>query len=324
MRWKQIPILLAWRLNQMEPHLSMVFLRRLCCVLPLMFLLKVDVQAEDFENVLQPLFADKCVHCHGEEDANAGIRFSELTSRQSLASNPTLILKTLEAIDSGAMPPDGESALPEELRTRAVDALKIMLAESASAATLVQSPLQRFNRFQYNNTVRDLFKLDRNVFALPEKLMTRRDSYLHRPADGSLPSQMPDTVNVVSEALSPHPGLSGVKAFPKDLRAEHGFDNQASQLTLSPLVLDAFLRLSVSIVESPDFNEHTVGIWNDFFREPAAAVDRNAEVKTRLARFLRIAFRGPVDDETLARYSDYAIGRINNGMSLLSAAVRLA
>ena len=308
----------------MEPHLPREFVRRLYCILPMVFLLKVDALADDFKSVLQPLFADKCVHCHGEEDANAGIRFNELTSRQALVDNPTLILKTLEAIDSGAMPPDGESPLPEALRTQVANTLKTMLAESAREATPVQSPLQRFNRFQYNNTVRDLFRLDRNVFALPEKLMTRQDSYLHRSANDSLPSQMPDTVNVVSEALSPRPGLSGVKAFPKDLRAEHGFDNQASQLTLSPLVLDAFLRLSVSIVESPDFNEHTVGIWNDFFREPAADADRNAEVQTRLARFLRIAFRGPVDDETLARYSDYAIGRINNGMSFTDGMKKVA
>ena len=52
---------------------------------------------------------------------------------------------------------------------------------------------------------------------------------------------------------------------PQDLRASHGFDNQANQLTLSPLLFDAFLRLSVSVVK-PDFNENTVGIWNTFFK----------------------------------------------------------
>ena len=67
--------------------------------------------------------------------------------------------------------------------------------------------------------------------------------------------------------------MKGVKSFPKDLRASHGFDNQANQLTLSPLLLDSFLRLAVSILESPDFNERSVGIWNDFFREPPAGTD---------------------------------------------------
>ena len=59
-----------------------------------------------------------------------------------------------------------------------------------------------------------------------------------------------------------------MKPFPQDLRASHGFDNQANQLTLSPLLLDAFFRLSVSIIDSPDFNENTVGIWNTFFKLP--------------------------------------------------------
>ena len=59
--------------------------------------------------------------------------------------------------------------------------------------------------------------MKRNVFALPEKLMTRHDNYLQRGTD-----KVPDVVQVASHSLNPQPGLREVSAFPKDLRASHG------------------------------------------------------------------------------------------------------
>ena len=109
--------------------------------------------------------------------------------------------------------------------------------------------------------------------------------------------------------------MKGVKSFPKDLRASHGFDNQANQLSLSPLLLDSFLRLAVSILESPDFNERSVGIWNDFFRAPPEGSDLAAESKKRLRPFLKLAFRGPLEEEVLNRYVAYAKAKIEQGFS---------
>lgn len=158
------------------------------------------------------------------------------------------------------MPPEGEVPLADASRTAAVSGLKTLLRQaSETIAPPPPQPPSRLNRFHYNNTVRDLFLLNRDVFELPEKLMTRYDDYL-RPSSEQVPAaRLPDTVHVASHALRPWPGLAFVKPFPNDLRAEHEFDNQADRLTLSPLLLDAFLRLSVSIVESPDFNADTVG-----------------------------------------------------------------
>ena len=47
--------------------------------------------------------------------------------------------------------------------------------------------------------------------------------------------------------------LAGVAAFPQDLRAEHGFDNRGDHLSLSPLLMESFLKLGQSVVESDDF-----------------------------------------------------------------------
>ncbi|MEC7566440.1 MAG: DUF1588 domain-containing protein [Planctomycetota bacterium] len=177
--------------------------------------------------------------------------------------------------------------------------------------TISTAEIARLNRFQYNNTVRDVLDLKIDVFALPEKLMTRHDSYL----SGNV-TAVPDSVRVESLALRPRPGLKNVNPFPKDSRANHGFDNQADKLTISPLLLDAFLRLSVSIVESPDFNPDNVGVWEELLSENTKQDNLEDEVRQRLRLFLPRAFRRPVDTKTLDRYTSYAVGHMTRGLNL--------
>ena len=252
----------------------------------------------------------KCLKCHGEPEVNGEVNFQPFKSEKQLLGQPELLDQMIGALENNNMPPEGEPALDEKTRSELVVALKSMLREATAGKNVTRIRIRRLNRFQYNNSVRDLFQLKRDVFALPEKLMTRHDNYLQRGL-----AKVPDVVQVASHSLNPQPGLQEVNAFPKDLRASHGFDNQADQLTLSPLLLDAFLRLSVSIVESPDFTEQNVGIWNDYFKAPPEGTDLQAEVRKRLARFLRMAFRGPVEKETLDRYAQYAVATMKQGLA---------
>ncbi|MBT3913471.1 MAG: DUF1588 domain-containing protein [Verrucomicrobia bacterium] len=223
----------------------------------------------------------------------------------------------IEVIDAADMPPEDEPRLTEAQRANLLASLKTELRAATANAKGGHIPIRRLNRFQYNNTVRDLFQLNRDVFPLPEKLMTRQTIYLNAP-------KMPDRVNVRSLTLNPADGLREVKAFPKDLRASHGFDNQANQLTLSPLLLDAFLRLSVSIVESPDFNENTVGVWNTFFKPPAEGIDLSADTRKRIAAFLKRAFRGPVEAATVDRYTAYALAKMKQELTFTESMKKVA
>ena len=278
-----------------------------------------ESHADEFADFVNPLVAKHCLKCHGGAKVSGEVSFKSITTAAQFLARPALINKMIDAVDSNDMPPEGEPPLDEKTRTRLLATLKTMLRDATTGKERAPSQIRRLNRFQYNNSVRDLFQLKLDVFELPEKLMTRHDSYLHPAA-----KKMPDKVRVASLSLNPKAGLRDVKAFPKDLRAEHGFDNQANQLTLSPLLLDAFLRLSVSIVESPDFNEQTVGIWNDFFRQPADGTDPPAEVKRRLKPFLTIAFRGRVEPETLDRYADYATAKMKQGLSFTDSMKKVA
>ncbi|MCA8994647.1 MAG: DUF1588 domain-containing protein [Planctomycetaceae bacterium] len=289
----------------------------------LLLWLAVPTFADDSYASLKQLLSDKCEYCHNSDDANGGISFDSPLLESVFLAKPQLNLKVLKAIDSGAMPPESEDALPDPLRDEAVISLTSILRSSAQNAELATSPLHRLNRFQYNNTVRDLFQLNRDVFPLSEKLMTRTDNYLARRIDSDA-IQMPDEIHATSHALQPVPGLADVKPFPKDLRAEHGFNNQANQLTLSPLLLDSFLRLSVSIVESPDFNVENVGVWNEFFAAPNVEANREEVVRSRLAKFLRRTFRRTVEPDVIDRYAAYAAKNLNEGQSFPEAMKKVA
>ncbi len=285
----------------------------------LLAIVTAECRADEVGDFVRPLVAKHCLKCHGGDKVSGDVSFKPITTAAQFLAQPVLLNKMIDAIDSNDMPPEGEPPLDEKTRTRLLATLKTMLREATTGQDRAPSQIRRLNRFQYNNSVRDLFQLKLDVFELPEKLMTRHDSYLHLAS-----RKMPDKVRAASLSLNPKAGLHDVKAFPKDLRAEHGFDNQANQLTLSPLLLDAFLRLSVSIVESPDFNEQTVGLWNDFFRQPAEGTEPAAEVKRRLEPFLTIAFRSRVDAETLDRYTAYATSKMKQGLSWTDSMKKVA
>ena len=276
--------------------------------------------ADTFSEFVQPLLANHCTQCHGDKGKVKGkVNLAEIATGKEFLARPELIKEMIEVIDAGDMPPEDEPPLDTAQRTRMLATLKSLLADATRDSIRKRTGMRRLNRFQYNNSVKDLFKLRRDVFALPEKLMTRQSNFLTGAR-----TKMPDRVEVTSMTLIPQPGLAQVRAFPKDLRAAHGFDNQANQLTLSPLLLDAFLKLSVSILESPDFTPANVGIWNTFFLAPPEGADQKAEIRKRLEPFMLQAFRHPVEPKVLERYTVYAVGKVKHGLTFPDAMKKAA
>ena len=140
-----------------------------------------------------------------------------------------------------------------------------------------------------------------------------------QPASG----KMADTVTVGSRPLGKsqmiEPRLAGIAAFPKDPRAEHGFDNQADHLSMSPLLMESFLRLGRSITQSPDFSAHNVGQWDTLFQSPSNGADLDQEIRRRLLPFLTKAFRQPIENEVLDRYAGSVLRQIDSGTSFTDA-----
>ncbi|MCA9032881.1 MAG: DUF1592 domain-containing protein, partial [Planctomycetaceae bacterium] len=266
-----------------------------------------------FNQVITPLFLEHCVACHGIDEEVSGDVDLVTLKQETLVRSPELLRKLIDVLADHEMPPEDEPQPSDSQRLKVVVTLRDLLHQSVKKDTSYgQAPIRRMNRFQYNNAVTDLFQLNCIVFTLPERMMREHKGYF-KPETG----RMADVVHVGNRPLGKsqmiEPRLAGVAAFPQDLRAEHGFDNRGDHLSMSPLLMNSFLALGQSITESPDFGPRTVGIWQEFFVPPPKTADLHDEVSRRLRRFLSHAFRRPVDEKTLERYSSYALRQIEGG-----------
>ena len=258
-----------------------------------------------------------CIDCHGE-DGEGDIDLRQLIQGQE--ESPQLIELVHHVIDLHEMPPEEMDQPSKKDRVRMADNLQHLLVEKTQQSKPPhQQSLRRMNRFQFHNAVTDLFELKVAVFALPERVARVYQDYFD-PAKGKLP----ETVGIGNRPLGKsqliEPRLAGVTPFPQDLRAEHGFDTQADHLSLSPLLMEAFLSLGQSIVQSKDFTKKNVGIWEDLFALPKKNLETENElIESRLRGFLTHAFRHPVDKETLGRYVAFVNTERSKGMAFEDA-----
>ena len=322
---RELPDSQYWPRRQFETKIGiMLFRNTIPCCLTLLAITLITrpglaSEADDlFKTGIQPQLVKSCFKCHGKNDKPAGdINLLKIKTAADLLAKPELLEQLIDALDSGDMPPEKAPPLSAAARKQLVEQLRKTLRISIrSRQTFPQTPIRRMNRFQYNNAVQDLFKLKVEVFSLPERMMREHGNYF-QPQTG----KMPKTIKVGSRPLGKsqliEPRLGGVTSFPQDLRAEHGFDNRGDHLTLSPLLLEAFMNLGQSIVQSPDFNARTCGIWRAFFAPPPqkGAAEVETTIRQRLNQFLTRAFRRPPGDVTVDRYTRFVLNRIESGES---------
>ncbi len=282
-----------------------------------------DMEAADdgvFTEVLRPVFQQSCVKCHGKEGKVKGkMNLLRIGGVADLVSDLERLETIIDALDEHEMPPEKEPELKPGVRDQLVLELRKLLHAGARAGKgYAPTPIRRMNRFQYNNAVMDLLKLKVVVFPLPEKMMRDRSGYF-RPETGKMPDQVVVSSRQLGKSALIEPRLAGVGPFPQDLRAEHGFDNRADHLTLSPMLMEAFFKLSRRIVQSPNFDKRTVGIWQEFFVPPGRNAELESEVRKRLRVFLGRAFRQPVEKGLLERYVGHVIEQLKSGKAFPEA-----
>jgi hypothetical protein len=276
--------------------------------------------AADEPPSILPVFKAHCVRCHGANGTAEGmLNLLDIESTAALTNDPERLQEIFERIDLEEMPPADEPQLDPAVRGQVLAELRALVRQAVNSDhRYAPTPMRRMNRFQYNNAVTDLMDLKCVVFTLPERMMRGHKDYF-RPETG----KMGDIVSVGSRPLGKsqliEPRLAGVAAFPQDLRAAHGFDNQADHLSLSPLLMEAFLNLGQSITQSPDFTPKNVGIWQSFFTAPSNTQNPKAEVRRRLEPFLTKAFRRPVEATLLDRYVNFVCRQLDSGVAFEDA-----
>jgi len=285
-------------------------------VLVLCFLSQSVLAKKEFS--IEGSFESYCIECHGMKGKVKGeVNLISFTEGKDLKGDPELLQTIMEVIDFGEMPPEGNQPIDNTERKMIVAELKKLLAESVSGSEedLVKSPIRRMTRFQYANAVKDLLELKVEVFPLPEKMMRDRSGYF-KPASGKMPAKMMVSSRPLGKSGLIEPRMDGVAPFPQDLRAENGYDTQGDHLSLSPLLMEDFFRLSQSIVKSPSFNPKNVGVWTQYFEKSKRGINQMDELKSRLQHLLKRAFRAPVDDKTFSKYYSFAEQEMNQGMGM--------
>lgn len=265
-----------------------------------------------------------CFRCHGDGKVKGKVDLvkSFAARPQALAMDLNLMGKIVRALADGEMPPEDEKQPTDAQRSRWIGQLDSILEEGlARQPALTRVPIRRMNRFQYNNAVKELFDLARDPFALPERTLHDYQGYF-QPSTG----KMPESVIVGNRAMGKSQFLGagntlpGVAAFPRDNRAEHGFDNRGDHLTLSPVLMESFFALSQSIVNSSEFPVHS-RTWKSMFVTPDGMPieELRSEGKRRLSVFLRRAFRKDVTGEVVALYHRRFLQQFEEGKTFTAS-----
>jgi len=138
--------------------------RSLAPLLTTLFCVGLVASAEpDFRKDVVPILESHCVHCHGPEKQEAGIRLdtlsTDLVAERVAAENWHEVLNVLK---SGEMPPEDEKQLTNQQRqtlTKWIDAA-IKKAIDAGRNTSGRVVMRRLNRIEYQNTMLDLLGLE--------------------------------------------------------------------------------------------------------------------------------------------------------------------
>ena len=279
------------------------------------------MSSTESDSRFQSVLSEQCHNCHGGEKTKGDLALTELTRAKDFRARPELMETMLAVLRDREMPPEEAPSLDPDVRLWMIGYLEGLVSEALADRPFDPTPIRRMNRFEYNNAVKDLLSLERDVFWLPERMLRRRSDYFQPET-----RTMPDRVKVQNRPLGKDhdgerpEGFKEVAAFPQDRRAEHGFDNRADHLTLSPLLMEQFLQLSQSIVDSPDLNPQECGQWDALFRLPeGTGRDLLAEVRRRIAPLMRRAYRRAVDPDTLERFAAFAASDLSRGTSFENA-----
>jgi hypothetical protein len=116
----------------------------------------------EFDQEIRPILKENCFSCHGPEKQKGDLRLDQLDSDMVGGLDAVIWHDVLDAINSGEMPPEDEPALPEREGRRLVGWLteEIGKAVEVLRSTGGHAVLRRLNRYEYQNTMRDILGLD--------------------------------------------------------------------------------------------------------------------------------------------------------------------
>jgi hypothetical protein len=114
----------------------------------------------DFDGKIRPLLDTYCFKCHGGEKVKSDVDLGKFKDVVAIQRDPKLWRGVLTQLNERTMPPENKPQPSEEERALLVNWIQHTLTNldpSKFAKDPGRVTIRRLNRFEYNNTIRDLF-----------------------------------------------------------------------------------------------------------------------------------------------------------------------
>ena len=277
----------------------------------------VNASDDDFKKFVQPFLKNYCVKCHQGDEAEADLDLALFDNQAAVNANLETWEMILEAIDDEFMPPVDEKQPDKNELARLKDWFSTTRQQQGLSPTTIPR-MRRLNRIEYENTVGDLLRIEGEVFASASRVLLVDDYF--DPTSRVMPRYVL-AMSHFSYLQKRPPLLPGIPNVPSDPPVEHGFSNDHTSLSFSPLQAERYFELADAIINSETFPRLS-GLWESLFqpREQDHLIDQQKRTAVqRLKTFLQRAFRRPVTETELQRFTALFDQQIESSGSHLQA-----
>jgi len=234
--------------------------------------------APDYAREVLPVLEAHCFDCHGDEaKPKGGVNLERFKTEADVMRDRAPWAGVFEKIESHQMPPPKRKEQPTAVERATVLAWIADIAARPDPMLGARDPgkpvLRRLTRLEYNNTIRDLFALEMDVFVFPERLPVSSKAYFN-PARGVVGDVLEAPVR---EYGLKYPVLLPELGLPGENRAEHGFRNRGEAMNLSAMLLEQYISAARDIVNSPKLPQLSAA-FRALVTDPALPVKVQAAV----------------------------------------------
>ena len=254
---------------------------------------------KQFEESVIPFLEMYCLDCHAE-GGEGDVDLSVFHSVDDVKGNLELWSNAMDALRQSEMPPD-DSDQPSKAVSKRIQSWILHTIADSKEHYPALTHIRRMNRFEYENTMRDLFKMKRDCFNNSSRII-QTTTYFD-PAT----KKMPGHVLAVSYFMNNErrfSDLSGVSTLPVDPPVEYGYSNDQEALNLPPILMENYFEIASALLESGELNKISPLAAEMFANRPHESKSESAErAHKELSAFLPRAFRRDVTDTELLRYT---------------------
>lgn len=120
---------------------------------------------DGYDSLVRPFFKAHCIACHGPDKSKGELALHTLDGDLRSGRGVERWEAVLDAIESGAMPPEGELQPDPSKRKAVADWINSQLRAYVKAASkeVPANTTRRLTNFEYENTMRDLLGVDLNL-----------------------------------------------------------------------------------------------------------------------------------------------------------------